>query len=199
MRILFLTNNFEKCQGLADWLDSIGERTIRWKKQIRANFLQDLAIDFVISYCYAYLIREDVIDLMKGKIINLHNSFLPWNRGVSPNIWSFIDVTPLGVTIHQVDKQIDTGEILVQKQVYFDDRETLRSSYDKLHEEVQELFKVNWDAIKKGEIVGEAQGSGGTAHSAKDFSQVKFLMGNERWDISIHDLNMNMKTTCVCV
>ena len=35
----------------------------------------------------------------KGKIINLHISFLPFNRGYYPNLWSHQEGTPSGVTI----------------------------------------------------------------------------------------------------
>ena len=55
----------------------------------------------------------------KNNIINLHISYLPYNRGAHPNFWSFVENTPSGVSIHQVDSGIDTGKIVIQKQINF--------------------------------------------------------------------------------
>ena len=47
--------------------------------------------------------------------INLHLSYLPFNRGKNPNVWSIIESTPCGATIHKIDEKIDTGKIYVRK------------------------------------------------------------------------------------
>ena len=60
-------------------------------------------------------------------------------------MWSFLEDTPKGVTIHYIDEGIDTGDIIVQKEVFIDeDKETLKSSYEILNKEIQALFKENW-------------------------------------------------------
>lgn len=85
---------------------------------------------------------------MQGQIFNLHISLLPYNRGASPNFFSFIENTPKGVTIHQIDEGLDTGPILAQKELFFDEsKETFASSYEKLILEIQMLFKENWSSI----------------------------------------------------
>ncbi|MCL0081308.1 hypothetical protein M1N64_03665 [Peptococcaceae bacterium] len=50
------------------------------------------------------------MDKFQGRAINLHISFLPWNRGADPNFWSFIENAPVGVSIHYLDEGIDTGD-----------------------------------------------------------------------------------------
>lgn len=85
---------------------------------------------------------------MQGQIFNLHISLLPYNREASPNFFSFIENTPKGVTIHQIDEGLDTGPILAQKELFFDEsKETFASSYEKLILEIQMLFKENWSSI----------------------------------------------------
>lgn len=85
---------------------------------------------------------------MQGQIFNLHISLLPYNRGASPNFFSFIENTPKGVTIHQIDEGLDTGPILAQKELFFDEsKETFASGYEKLILEIQMLFKENWSSI----------------------------------------------------
>lgn len=96
---------------LYDWLTERCELYL-YSGRLHLRQVQILCPDYIVSFNYAYLINNDVIQYMQGNIINLHISYLPWNRGVSPNIWSFIDNTPIGVTIHQVDAGFDTGKII---------------------------------------------------------------------------------------
>lgn len=111
---------------------------------------------------------------MDGRIINLHISLLPWNRGANPNFWSFVDDTPKGVTIHQINAGLDKGKILCQKECFFDaEKETFLSTYDKLNETIVALFKENCQDIMGGRIVPREQPSGGSYHSVKDFQEVK--------------------------
>ncbi len=58
------------------------------------------APEWIISYNYKYLIPKTIIDAVNGNVINLHISLLPYNRGAYPNVWSFLEETPKGVTIH---------------------------------------------------------------------------------------------------
>ncbi|MCD8568399.1 MAG: formyl transferase, partial [Geovibrio sp.] len=88
-------------------------------ERIDLPLIEEIKPDLIISYSYRYIIGEDVISAMNGGIINLHISYLPWNKGADPNIWSFLENTPKGVTIHKIDEGLDTGEILVQEELVF--------------------------------------------------------------------------------
>jgi len=182
MNILFLTNNLEVTKPLYEWLCETGESVRVWDSPLTASLFQrELKdIEFVISYNYHHIIKRDVIDLFPNRIINLHISMLPWNRGCSPNIWSFINNTPKGVTIHNIDEGIDTGDILAQRQMFFEEEiETLASSYNKLHVAIQELFRENWDKIKQGDIVPRGQGSYHTKKELDDLMIGHSISWNE--------------------
>ena len=45
--------------------------------------------DWIISYGYRHIIKPDIINESRNPIINLHISYLPWNRGASPNYFSW--------------------------------------------------------------------------------------------------------------
>ena len=110
---------------------------------------------------------------------------MPWNRGADPNFWSFVEQTPKGVTIHHIDEGLDTGDIIVQQIVNFHlDRETLSSSYHKLHISIQGLFKQNWNDIKMCRYSGEQQIGNGTVHKAIDREKMIDYMP-DGWDTSI--------------
>lgn len=188
MKILFLTNN-PLTQTLSDWLViNKKEDVYIFDSKINMQELKEICPDFIISYNYSYIIKSDVIDLYYRRIINLHTSLLPWNRGSYPNIWSWIDHNPCGVTIHFIDKGIDTGDILFQKEVYIDEfEETLRTSYHILHNEIQKLFMDNWDQIKVGSVVAKPQKNPGTIHTDKDFEKLKIFFEGDFFDVKIAD------------
>ena len=179
MKILFLTNNLEVTHPLLEWL----RRTEGFNNVVLCSdlitgklFMEDEPFhgtEYIVSYNYAHIIMQDVIQLFLHRIINLHISMLPWNRGVSPNIWSFIEGTPAGVTIHEIDKGIDTGDILLQREIVFDfEIDTLKSSYEKSHALILKLFCENWEKLKNSQIAPTPQNKAeGTTHFLKD-SQV---------------------------
>lgn len=171
-KVLFLTNN-DNSMDLFDWLKE-RVRVKIFKEKLTLDMIKEWKPNLIISYNYSYIISINIIDYMEGAIFNLHISYLPWNRGASPNFWSFIDGTPKGVTIHQVDRGLDTGKILDQKQCYFDEsKETFISTYTYLHEQIKELFKANWKKIKNGTYVLTEQETEGSYHNIKQLETVR--------------------------
>lgn len=162
--VLFLTNN-PNTTDLFEWLKTQEENVYRIENKIDLQMIKDLQPSFIISFNYRYIIKKDVLDYMQGKVINLHTSYLPYNRGSSPNFFSFLEDTPKGVTIHFMDEGLDTGDILCQKELHFDEeKETFTSSYNTLINEIQKLFQENWEAIKTGSIIPRKQTDAGTCH-----------------------------------
>ena len=188
MKILFLTMN-NNTQPLIDWL-SKREDVIKYSERLTLDYIKKINPNLIVSYGYRYIIKDDIIDFMpKERIINLHISMLPWNKCACPNFWSWVQNTPKGVTIHCIDKGIDTGNILLQKEVIMDEnKETLRSSYDRLQKEIQQLFMDNWDNIKNNKIKSYPKKGKGSYHSQKDFDKVRYLLEPEGYDIIVEEL-----------
>ncbi|NHN33887.1 formyltransferase family protein [Paenibacillus agricola] len=144
-------------------------------------------IEFIVSFGYRHLIKRTIIDLFPQRIINLHISLLPWNKGSDPNLWSFLEDTPKGVTIHYIDYGLDTGEILVQQEVIMDNNDTLSSSYNKLESSIVELFKKDWVGIRDCQIAAYPQPIGGSIHRMKDKAQYEQYL-TEGWETPISKL-----------
>ena len=125
--------------------------------------------DLVISFGYRHIISKGQIDCSIAPIINLHISYLPWNKGAHPNFWSHFDCTPSGVTIHEVDAGIDTGNIIYQKYVNFEKWEdTFALTYKRLLVEIEALFNQNIDPILSKNWESRPQRRNGNTHRAKD-------------------------------
>lgn len=182
MKILFLTNN---CNAyvLADWLEEIGENVIRSEERVDMEYLKEIKPDLIVSYNYLSIIRQEIITYMKGNIINLHISYLPFNKGKFPNVWSILDHTPKGVTIHYIDEKLDTGDIIAQKQLDIPNSVTLQDSYDQLQEEIQALFKEIYPLKAQWRQMSYPQGGVGTKHTQKDFDE-KVAAIIHSWDMT---------------
>lgn len=173
---------------LFHWLRSCGEAVVQSTELITPNIIVEHRAGFLVSYGYRHIISKEVLDLLPNRAINLHISYLPWNRGADPNLWSFVENTPKGVTIHYIDEGLDTGDIIVQEMVHFDPNvETLSSSYQKLHEVLQKCFKDNWKNIKSGKCNKIAQRGIGSYHRSIDKEHLLDLctMG---WDTPLYEI-----------
>ena len=173
-RVLFLGYGPDRTP-LPDAL--IGRRCEVWNTDARIASTQ--GYDLVVSFGYRHILKPAVIDSSPAPIINLHVSYLPWNRGAHPNFWSFFDCTPSGVSIHLVDAGVDTGPILYQRYVNFaGDETTFARTYDRLIAEIEALFVENIDAIVAGSYRPMPQRRQGSYHRAADLPR-EFAAGTD--------------------
>lgn len=100
------------------------------------GFLQELkrlAPDVILVAAYGKILPETILSLPPYGCVNVHASLLPKYRGVSPIQWAVIDgEKKSGVTIIQMNAGIDTGDILLKKEICLEPKETAQSLHDKL-------------------------------------------------------------------
>lgn len=91
--------------------------------------------DIICSIYYRFLISEDVIAAVNGKIFNLHPSLLPKYRGCSSLTWAMInEEAQAGYTYHYVDAGCDTGNVIVQKAFDIESWDTQQTLYQRAME-----------------------------------------------------------------
>lgn len=124
--------------------------------------------DLVVSFGFRHIISAQQLNTAH-LAINLHISYLPWNKGAHPNFWAHWDNTPSGVTIHKIDSGIDTGPILFQKYITFNKSEnTFELTYKRLNSEIEEMFLENFDSIYSHNFELIPQRGEGTFHKPSD-------------------------------
>jgi methionyl-tRNA formyltransferase len=141
----------------------------------------------VVSHGYRRILRRDLLDQLPDRVINLHISLLPYNRGADPTLWSVLEDTPAGVTIHYIDEGVDTGDVIAQRPVELTGGDTLATAYAKLQDALVELFREHWPAISAGTNERTPQPPGGTAHKLADRAAVEHLL-TAGWDTPVHAL-----------
>ena len=183
--ILFLGYDSSKTK-IIDSIRKLGVRVIHQdKKEIEESKFE--SVDLVISFGYRHLLSETIVEKY-SPIINLHVSYLPFNRGSFANFWSFYDQTQSGVSIHLIDKGIDTGDILYQKKIDFDPKKmTFRETHNILLEQIEKLFLDNISQILSLKYPLIKQSHKGTYHHSKDFPS-EFRGWDENIDKEINRL-----------
>ena len=89
--------------------------------------------DLIVSIYYPYIIKEDVIKYCDYKIINLHPSLLPKYRGCSSVTWSIVNGEKYyGFTYHYINKEIDKGNIIIQKKLDLEEWDTQETAYTRV-------------------------------------------------------------------
>ncbi len=84
---------------------------------------------------------------------NLHASLLPNYRGAAPINWAIINgETKTGVSTFFIDEKIDTGEMILQKEIDIDAEENAGKLHDKLMHEGSELVLSTVSLIQKGNV-----------------------------------------------
>lgn len=185
MKVLCLYNN--PCAAvLFDWLHGQGHEIVTRGERLSAEWCAEQQFDLAVSYTYRYILSEDILEALHFNAVNLHNSFLPWNRGADPNLWSILERTPRGVTLHYMDAGLDKGGIIAQQFVPLQEKDTLKTSYDALDQAAKDLFKEAFAYYPYWREMEKIPKGKGTYHSLRDGEPIK--EGIESYDTTIRAL-----------
>ena len=184
MKVLILSPYPEK---LLDILEIHNDKFLLKQEKVDLIFIKKNKIEFIVSYGYRYKINKEILDHLPGKVINLHISYLPFSRGAHPVFWSIVENSVTGVSIHLVDENYDTGNILFQKEVgYKLDEDTFLSIYRKMKDEIEKLFCINWKYLRSAQNMGWPQQGESTYHEKYEIEEMKKYMP-KMWETSIKD------------
>lgn len=129
--------------------------------------------DIGVSAYFGHILKPPVLGLLPRGCVNLHPALLPYNRGAYPNVWSIIDRTPAGATLHWIDPGVDTGDIIAQREIPVEATDTGETLHRKLERLSVDVFKDNWPSVVAGTAPRTRQLAGtGTGHRVRDVRQV---------------------------
>jgi len=124
-----------------------------------------------ISAFFGYILRREWLDMMP--CINIHSGLLPYNRGTYTNVWSIVERTPSGVSVHHMDEGVDTGDIITQREVPIEPTDTGETLYRRLEEAAVDLFQSAWPMIRDGKTPRLPQDPAeGTTHRIADVERI---------------------------
>ncbi len=148
-------------------------------------------INIIICSGYPYLVKPKLIKKV-DLAINLHNSYLPYGRGIMPNVWSFIENYPPGITIHKLSGKFDTGDIIIQKKIKFKrvTELTLKKTHDILLKELENFFLKNHDSLfnKKFSTYSQNKFIRFNKYRNREESENLMLNFKKKWNTKIKDI-----------
>ena len=153
-----------------------------FKKKI--NNIKNLKkFDLIALYGYRKIVNNKFIKKYNNKLVNLHISYLPYNRGAYPNYWSWVNKTPHGITIHRVSTKVDGGDIIFQKKIKIPIKNmTFQKSYKILRLEMDRFFSNKISKIIDHNFKLKKQKKiKNNFHKKKDLPKIM----KKNWDVSI--------------
>ena len=117
--------------ALAHGIEVFQPTKIRLEENV--EFLRKYDADIFVVAAFGQILPKSILEMPKHGCINVHASILPKYRGAAPIQWAVINGDPVtGVTIQQMDIGVDTGDIIVIKELAIAEDETGGGLFDKL-------------------------------------------------------------------
>lgn len=181
VEVIFLGIN-DVGMRIYDWLcnqDNIFMHSILTTKD-QLRIIKNVEPDYIISCGYQHIVPESILTIPTKGCLNLHPAYLPYNRGANPNVWSIIEGTPAGVTLHYMDPGIDTGDIVARRKVETAFSDSGKDLHKRLEDAQLELFQDVWSDILSDNIsVVEQDENQGTYHQTSEFETLCELNPDE--------------------
>lgn len=139
---------------------SLGLKTLSYNK-IRVEGVEELKslnADIMVTCAYGQILSQEILDMCKYGVINIHASLLPKYRGAAPIQWAIINgEEKTGVTVMQTSIGVDEGDILAVKETEIKKQETAGELFERLSKIGAELIVETLDKIENGTAVYKKQ------------------------------------------
>ena len=114
-------------------IDVVTPKTVNTEEFV--NKLKEIDIDYIVVVAFGQMIGKVLLEAYPDRIINLHPSKLPEYRGASPMQFSILNGDKItSATTMLIEKGMDSGDILMQKDVEIKDSDDYTSMEEKLGE-----------------------------------------------------------------
>ena len=105
------------------------------------SVLEKNKIEFICLAGFMKVLSRTFIKKFKGKIINIHPSYLPKYKGLNTSIRALNNNEKFsGCTVHYVSSKLDSGKIIMQKKIKISKNETGTSLDNKIIKEEHKLY-----------------------------------------------------------
>ena len=152
---------------------------VKIKTPEAVEMLRAYDADIFVVAAFGQFLSEEILQMPRYGCINIHASLLPKYRGAGPIQWVILNgEKETGITIMQMDKGIDTGDMLLQSVVPIDEKETGDSLHDKLADEGAKLIVEAMQKIEAGDITPVKQNDADSCYA----KMLQKSMGKIDWN-----------------
>jgi methionyl-tRNA formyltransferase len=153
---------------------------------------KELNPDLTVVVAFGQILPKIILDVSKKGCINLHGSLLPKYRGAAPIQWAVINGEEVtGVTTMFMDEGMDTGDIILKKEVLIEKDETAGELYYRLADIGAKVLSDTIKLIENGNVPREKQGADVTYASIlnKELGNIDWTKSSREIDSLIRGVN----------
>lgn len=166
---------------------------VNFKDPADVQAFADLQADLAIVVAYGLLLPQAVLDAPRLGCINIHASLLPQWRGAAPIQRALLSGnTTTGVTIMQIVKQLDAGDILCQKTLEILPEDTSGTLFERLATTGAECLVENLPKILEKQLTPAPQDPALATYAAKltkEESPINFDEDAKTIELKVRGLN----------
>lgn len=138
--------------------------------------IKNLNADIAVVCSFNYKIPPVLLNSVKDGFINLHPSLLPKYRGANPYSATIINnETETGVTLHFMDENFDTGDIISQKKMPVSSMETMGILFNRLNVLALNMLLETLEQYEKTELSRQKQPKGEFAKGKVFREELSFI------------------------
>lgn len=128
--------------------------------------LHGYGLDLLVCYGFSWRLPRSMLQIPRYGVLNVHSSLLPKYRGPAPVLWAIRNGdADLGVTVHRMDEDFDTGPVLAQQGgVPLPDDVTPRSLWTDLSPVLREQLSIALTRVRDSSA-GEPQSADGVSYA----------------------------------
>ncbi len=172
-----------KLIALQHGIPTLQPEKIRTKGFLRQ--MNELDPDVVCVVAYGKILPKSILSLPRYGCINVHASLLPKYRGAAPINWAIVrGETITGITSMQMDEGMDTGDMLLAKEVEIKYDDTGESLSYKLSTLGAELLIETLNLLKQGELTPNKQDESQATYAP----MIKKGDGEIDWCLPAHEI-----------
>ena len=142
-------------------------------KPIRLKRMDDCFFckyDLFMSLHCKQLFPDILVD--NYRCINVHPGLNPYNRGWFPQVFSILNKKPVGVTIHEMDQELDHGSILFQEEVSVYSYDTSQDVYQRIQDKEIEMLREHLEEIVNKKYIAKKMVGEGNINYKEDFDRL---------------------------
>lgn len=131
---------------------------VRLRDPVTQEFVSRYRPDAIVVVAYGHILPKWMLDLPCWGSINVHASLLPRYRGAAPIQWALIRAEQVtGVTTMRMDEGLDTGDILLKREVPIQDADTTETLGSRLSQVGADLLVETLRGLERGDLQAQPQ------------------------------------------
>ena len=165
----------------------------RIRTEDNVELLKKLAPDVIVVVAFGQILPQAILDIPTYGCVNVHGSLLPAYRGAAPIQRAILDGRKVtGITTMRLDAGMDTGDILLQKELPIGPSDTSGSLFEKLAVLGAEVLLETLPRLEEGSLTPVPQDENKATYAAmlkKEEGLLDFTLPASRLDCQIRAMN----------